>query len=99
MTDMEVWVLLNECLLQVLETDGLHIDDPSSKLVRVDVRLDAGIKRGLDLVFDVHLPVPRRLSRSLPREPSVSDAALLKVLGVRRKRLPVKAERVFVDTG
>ena len=96
---MEVCVLVKECLLQVLEIEGLQIDDSSSKLVRVDVPLDAGIRRGLDLVFDVHLPVPRRPSRSLPREPNVSDAALLRVLGVRRSKLPVKADSVFIGAG
>lgn len=96
---MDVCVLVKECLLQVLEIEGLQIDESSSKLARVDATLDAGNRRGLDLVFDVHLPVPRRPSRALPREPNVSDAALLRVLGVRRSKVPVKTERVFVGIG
>jgi len=96
---MEVCVLPREYLLHVLETEGLHIEDSSSKLVRLEATVDVGIIRGRDLVFEVHLPVPRRFSRTLPLEPMVSDAALLRVLGVRRNKLPVKAERLFVGIG
>lgn len=80
---MDPWVLPKECLLHVAEDiAGLHIELPSSKLVRLDEN-PVRPKPGRDRLFDVHREVLFRLfSATRPRVEMVSDGALLRTLGL-----------------
>lgn len=62
-------------------------------LVRVDPTVETGFNCGRDRGLDAHRPVPNRCSPPRPLE--WSDAALLKVLGVRRSMLPVMQSKLL----
>ena len=94
---MEVWVFPREYLLHVLDCAGDQMEFWSSRLVRLDATVEVGYSRGRERVFEVHLPVPSRVSAGRPRMATFSEPALLSVEFVRRNKFPEKTESVFVE--
>ena len=82
---MVVWVLPSDALLQVAEDSvGLQSEFPSSKLVRLELKL-VPKPLGLDRLFEFHLDeFALGPSGILPRVEAIpSDGALLSTLGLR----------------
>ena len=81
---MDPCVLPKECLLQVADDiAGLHMELPSSKLVRLEEK-PVRPRPGRDRLFEAHRDAAfLLLSATRPRVERFSEGALLSTLGLR----------------